>query len=408
MSPLPAHLLARLIVLTTLALTLPAIAAAQGGGRGGRGGRAVVMDSARARQLYVSTRPEDHPQADFERQIAQRLVAESTTVAKSKGVLAYRTVSYKSSADGMEIPASLYEPLQKRGPRGHAAMVGAIMTDSSQADFGAFFISSYVYLDMCGHATIGLARTLAATGQVDVERGPAFFSLETPAGIVRVDVDKAASGAVSASIRNVPAYVEIPELTVDVEGIGPVELAVAYCGGRFALVDTAQRNWTIEPDRANELCRVGAAIKDAVNREIEEPVGSVLFFSDDGRGRARHLVVLESNKFDRSPCGTGTSARLAALHASGALDVGEPGAGGAQPGGDAVAQRQGKAAVDGAQGLGSEQLLVPAVRSQTRPPSPGIADELQQATRDGRAVGLHDESVQLAAAGGGLEVYRRR
>jgi dipeptidyl aminopeptidase/acylaminoacyl peptidase len=81
------------------------------------------MDSARARQLYVSNKPEDHPQADFERQIQQRLAAESTTVAKSKGVLEYRTVTYRSSADGMEIPASLYEPLQKRGPRGHAAMV---------------------------------------------------------------------------------------------------------------------------------------------------------------------------------------------------------------------------------------------------------------------------------------------
>jgi dipeptidyl aminopeptidase/acylaminoacyl peptidase len=97
---------------------------AQGGGRGGRGSQPpVVMDSARARQLYVSNRPEDHPQANFEQQIQQRLVAESTTVARSRGVLEYTNVKYKSSVDGMEIPASLYQPLQKRGPRGHAAMV---------------------------------------------------------------------------------------------------------------------------------------------------------------------------------------------------------------------------------------------------------------------------------------------
>lgn len=208
-------------------------------------------------------------------------------------------------------------------PRGHAAMVGAVMTDSSQADFGAFFISSYVYLDMCGHATIGLARTLAATGQIDVEQGPAAFSLETPAGVVWVTAEKAEDGAVTASIRNAPAYLNVPVLSVAVEGIGSVELAIASCGGRFALVDTAQRNWSIEPERAIELCRIGAAIKQAVNQEIDTPVGSVLFFSDQGRGRARHLVVLERNKFDRSPCGTGTSARLAALHATGALEVGE-------------------------------------------------------------------------------------
>lgn len=116
--------------LTTLALSVvlvPAnVAEAQGTGRGGRaGGRGtpVVMDTARARELYVSNRPEDHPQANFEQQIQQRLVAESTTVARSRGVLEYTNVKYKSSVDGMDIPASLYQPLQKRGRRGHAAMI---------------------------------------------------------------------------------------------------------------------------------------------------------------------------------------------------------------------------------------------------------------------------------------------
>ncbi len=208
-------------------------------------------------------------------------------------------------------------------PRGHAAMVAAVMTDSREADFGAFFISSYVYLDMCGHATIGLARTLAATGQVDLTSGPGHFTLETPAGIVGVDVSKAMDGAVTASIANVPAYVETDGITVDVDGIGPVDATIACCGGRFALVDTAGRNWPIEPDNAGELCRLGNAIKASLNAAVDEPVGSVLFFRDDDDRHARHLVVLESNKFDRSPCGTGTSARLAALHAAGKLNVGD-------------------------------------------------------------------------------------
>jgi dipeptidyl aminopeptidase/acylaminoacyl peptidase len=121
----------RPFVRTAAALVLASLAGAwsaadaQGTGRGGRGGRppTVITDTARARQLFVSNRPEDHRQANFEQQIQQRLVAESTTVAKSRGVLEYTTVKYKSSVDGMEIPASLYQPLQKRGPRGHAAMV---------------------------------------------------------------------------------------------------------------------------------------------------------------------------------------------------------------------------------------------------------------------------------------------
>ena len=112
------------VVLTSLAGG-SSLADAQGTGRGGRGGRppTVITDTARARELFVSNRPEDHRQANFEQQIRQRLAAESTTVAKSRGVLEYTTVKYTSSVDGMEIPASLYQPLQKRGPRGHAAMV---------------------------------------------------------------------------------------------------------------------------------------------------------------------------------------------------------------------------------------------------------------------------------------------
>lgn len=85
--------------------------------------RPVVMDTARARELYVSNRPEDHPQASFEQQIAGRKRADSTYAARSKGVMDFAIVSYQSSADGMEIPAYLFQPLNQRGPRGHAAMV---------------------------------------------------------------------------------------------------------------------------------------------------------------------------------------------------------------------------------------------------------------------------------------------
>jgi len=85
--------------------------------------RPVVMDTARARQLYVSTRLEDHPQANFEQQIAGRKRADSIYAARSRGVMDFSIISYKSSVDGMEIPAYLFQPINKRGARGHAAMV---------------------------------------------------------------------------------------------------------------------------------------------------------------------------------------------------------------------------------------------------------------------------------------------
>jgi dipeptidyl aminopeptidase/acylaminoacyl peptidase len=81
------------------------------------------MDSTRARELYVSNKLEDHPAADFERDIAGRKRTDSINVARSAGVLDYRKVTYKSRVDGMEIPAHVYQPLKKRGPRGHAAMI---------------------------------------------------------------------------------------------------------------------------------------------------------------------------------------------------------------------------------------------------------------------------------------------
>jgi len=85
--------------------------------------RTVVMDTARIRQLYVSTRPEDHPSANYEQQVAGRKRADSIMTARSKGVLDFSPISYRSSVDGMTIPAYLFQPLVKRGARGHAAMV---------------------------------------------------------------------------------------------------------------------------------------------------------------------------------------------------------------------------------------------------------------------------------------------
>jgi len=106
----------RLTVLTLM--LVPALAAAQR-----RPQQHVVMDTARARELYVSNRPEDHPPADFARQLTARKASDSIYAARSKGVMDFSIISYKSRADGMEIPAYLFQPLTKRGPRGHAAMV---------------------------------------------------------------------------------------------------------------------------------------------------------------------------------------------------------------------------------------------------------------------------------------------
>ena len=205
-------------------------------------------------------------------------------------------------------------------PRGHAAMVGLVPVPSDKADYGAFFISSYVYLDMCGHGTIGYAKTLAASGAISAEKGESF-TLETPAGFVTVGLVWGNDGdLVSVRLTNVPSYLAIENVDVDVDGLGRVSADIAYGGMWYALVDAGELGLSLVPDKVSELLHHGHAIKAklkqalAGNRLIgSDPAPSVLFHADEGSGESTHLLVLEINKFDRSPCGTGTSARLAQL-----------------------------------------------------------------------------------------------
>jgi proline racemase len=199
-------------------------------------------------------------------------------------------------------------------------MVGLVPVGSDVADYGAFFISSYVYLDMCGHGTIGFARTLAFTGQISAETNDSF-TLETPAGIVTVHLIWKEDGSLDrVRIANVPSYVGLEHLAVAAEGIGNVDAAIVYAGMWYALVDAVPLGLKLVPDNASALMQAGARIKNAIKAATKDlpllagaAAPSVLFHDADSDSSATHFLVLESNKYDRSPCGTGTSARLTYL-----------------------------------------------------------------------------------------------
>jgi proline racemase len=234
--------------------------------------------------------------------------------------------SVREQRDDFRARLDRLRPQLLHEPRGHAAMVGLVPVPSAVADYGAFFVSSYVYLDMCGHATIGYARTLAATGQIAPATGDAF-TLETPAGVVRVGLAWAPDGGLAAvRLRNVPSHVGIAGLEVPFEGFGTVRMDIVYSGMWYALVEAETLGLTLAPGHVTQLLAVGSALKKAVAAALEghpaiggAPMPSVLFHADDGRGGTVQLLVLESNKFDRSPCGTGTAARLTQLAAQGRL-----------------------------------------------------------------------------------------
>ncbi|MGJ8530702.1 MAG: proline racemase family protein [Alphaproteobacteria bacterium] len=217
-------------------------------------------------------------------------------------------------------------------PRGHAAMVGAVLTESTKADFGAFFLGSYNYLPMCGHATIGLAVTLDHLGLIQPKgRNSLQFDLEVPAGIICVSVRYQNGRIISVGFKNVPAFVVAADLMFpDI----PVSFGLAYGGNWYALVEAGSVGVNLSPNGVRQAMDVGSSIKFAINAHIDagdvphmmEPIHSVLFHQgsrEAGQFINRQLVVLAPNKFDRSPCGTGTSARLAQLIEAGEISSGE-------------------------------------------------------------------------------------
>lgn len=219
-------------------------------------------------------------------------------------------------------------------PRGHSAMVGAVLTNSDVADYGAFFLGSYNYLPMCGHATIGLAATLDHLGLIEPdEMGHAGFSLEVPAGIVDVALSYDGKRLASVSFANVPSYVTAKNLSVAVLGT-EFTCDIAYGGNWYALVKAEDVGVSLTPSGVGSAMAAGSRIKQDLNDRIDagdipgmrEHIHSVLFYEtlrESGVLVSRQLVVLASNKFDRSPCGTGTSARLAQMIECGDIEPGE-------------------------------------------------------------------------------------
>lgn len=225
---------------------------------------------------------------------------------------------------------TLYEP------RGHAAMCGAILTEpvAPEADAGVLFIEPLGPVHMCGHGAIALGAMLVETGRVAAPGGAATVTLETPAGLVTCRVRAQAGQPTSVTIRNVPAFSVALDRTVEVAGCGPVRFDLAYGGHFYALVEAASLGLTLDPKEASRLVEIGERVRLAIEAcvPLVHPTmpGArgllyVQFYEPARRpdARYRNAVVVAPAGLDRSPCGTGTSARLANLHARGRLGVGE-------------------------------------------------------------------------------------
>ncbi|MBF0817281.1 proline racemase [Microbacterium paludicola] len=221
-------------------------------------------------------------------------------------------------------------------PRGHAAMSGAILQPPTRADadFGVLYIEVSGFLPMCGHGTIGVATVLVETGMVPVTEPVTEIRLDTPAGLVIARVAVRDGHADSVTIENVPSYAERLDRLIRVPGLGPggereVPYSLAFGGNFYAMVDLDDVGLPFDRARQHDILDAGLKIMDAINTqdaprhpEIDgvDHCHHVEFIARGSDARhSRHAMAIHPGWFDRSPCGTGTSARMAELWARGEL-----------------------------------------------------------------------------------------
>ena len=220
-------------------------------------------------------------------------------------------------------------------PRGHHDMFGAIITEpiSPEADLGVIFMDTGGYLNMCGHGTIGTATVAVETGLVPVTEPYTEVVLEAPAGIIRTKVKVENGKAVEVTLTNVPAFLYKDNLTVEVDGV-TIPYCISFGGSFFALVDASKLGYNIGPSAVPALQKLGMKMLDKINKEVKvqhptldiTTVDLVEFYGptpNPENADMRNVVIFGEAQADRSPCGTGTSAKLATLYAWDEIKVGE-------------------------------------------------------------------------------------
>ncbi len=220
-------------------------------------------------------------------------------------------------------------------PRGHADMMGAVLTAPARpgAQFGVFYMHAAGYLPMCGHGTLAVVTALADLGWIESGGGAARTVLDTPAGVVEAEV--AGEGEERhAEIVSVPAAPLALDVRLRLRNGQPVTADVAYAGNVYLIVDAGQVGLSIGPESLAPLKQLWAELREAANRHlrIRHPLAPERFVEFDlvqfwgpprrPEAHARNVVVC-SGQVSRSPCGTGTCARAAALWGRNQLRIGE-------------------------------------------------------------------------------------
>ncbi|HEX3723710.1 MAG TPA: proline racemase family protein [Nitrolancea sp.] len=218
-------------------------------------------------------------------------------------------------------------------PRGHYDMYGCVLTPpvSAEADLGVLFLHNEGYSTMCGHGVIALVTALIETQALPSQGRETPVNLDTPAGLVRATAHLDAAGHVErVSFRNVPSFVYALDVALDVPGFGQIQTDIAFGGAYYAILPAERVGLAVEPKQTAALVEAGEAIKRAVNttltiRHPDDPDLGFLYGTiltgppEDPNHHSRNICVFANAEVDRSPTGTGVSARLALHYARGEI-----------------------------------------------------------------------------------------
>ncbi|SEO21503.1 proline racemase [Flavobacterium sp. CF108] len=222
-------------------------------------------------------------------------------------------------------------------PRGHDMMSGSILYPPSnpENDFGILFIETSGCLPMCGHGTIGTI-TIAIEEGLVIPKVPGKIKMEAPAGLVQIEYQQTGKKVDWVRLTNVKSYLAAEGLTIDCPELGEIVFDVAYGGNYYAIVDPQQNFSGIQDFTAGKIVQYSQEVRKSINEKYPNmfihpendtirDVSHMLWTGDpiDPASSGRNAVFYGDKAIDRSPCGTGTSARIAQLHAKGKLKKGE-------------------------------------------------------------------------------------
>ncbi|MFD1037512.1 proline racemase family protein [Virgibacillus byunsanensis] len=220
-------------------------------------------------------------------------------------------------------------------PRGHHGMYGCIITPpaSEHADFGVLFLHNEGWSTMCGHGIIAVVTMVIETGQFEVKGNQRKFIIDSPAGEVIAYARCKGQKVIDVSFENVASFIYEKDFIVEVDGLTfPVD--IAFGGAFYAIVDSVKVNVQLNFDDLPKLQLLGMKIKHYVeeNLDVTHPIQNdlkdiygVIFSGESSNKEAnlKNVTIFADHQIDRSPCGTGTSARVATLYARGELKKGE-------------------------------------------------------------------------------------